>query len=66
MNNCIYVENNKKKYGMLEPVRKRELICNDSCEGEDIFKVNNNCYKCNDLKMVAKNALWKIIILNAK
>ena len=50
-NKCEYVENNEKKYIMLEPIRKRELLCIDigECQGENIFKINNLCLKCSDI-----------------
>ena len=47
-NKCEYIENNEKNYGMLEPIRKRKLICSDECEGKNSFKLDNICYKCNE------------------
>ena len=46
---CEYVENTEKHYGIIEPIRKRELICIDNCEGDNIFKIGNNCLKCSEI-----------------
>ena len=48
-NKCQYFENDEKKYIVLEPIRKRQLLCIDECQGKDVFKYDNKCLECKDI-----------------
>ena len=48
-NKCQYFENNENNYIILEPIRKRQLLCTDECQGKDIFKYDNKCLECKEI-----------------
>ena len=46
---CKYIEGSIEKYPVVWPIRQRKLICDMNCVGNNVFQVDNICYKCEDL-----------------